>query len=106
MGLGRTIRPYEMDTDANLTILEKLSVAVKEENIRVVESLLRECTESEKETILNPTYKEHKSLRRYRHRKKCLFQEPPLLFQALFHGKLFGVVLEAGANLLLTDQQG
>ena len=95
-----------MDTDANLTILEKLSVAVKEENIRVVESLLRECTESEKETILNPTYKEHKSLRRYRHRKKCLFQEPPLLFQALFHGKLFGVVLEAGENLLLTNQQG
>ena len=59
MGFGRTIRPYEMDSDDNLTILEKLSVAVKEENVRVVESLLRECIESEKETILNPTYKEH-----------------------------------------------
>ena len=106
MGFRRTIRPYEMNPDDNLTILEKLRVAVKEENIQMVELLLRECTERKKETILNPTFPEQKSLRRYRHREKCLFQEPPLLFQALVHGDVFDVVLKAGANLFLVDQQG
>ena len=52
-------------------------------------------------------YTRQKSQRRYRHSQKCLFQGPPLLFQALLQGEgIFEILLKAGANLYLADQHG
>ena len=69
--------------------------------------LISSINENVRRELLNPKFPCRKSSRRYRHRKECLFQEPLLLFQALLQGQeTFEILLEAGACLMLTDQQG
>ena len=106
MGLGKTIRPCEMYAESKATILKKFHIAVKEGNVSTIKALLQECTVQEKEIILNPKLIKRESSWRYRHPDECLFQDSPILFQALFHREIFVAMLEAGVNLFQVNQQG
>ena len=106
MGLS-TIQPGEMNTRRHITLFEKLLLAIKHNDVSKAELLLYECTADEKEAVINPKYNKLRPLRRYRHSKKCLYHQPPLLFQALLQGEeIFEILLKAGANLYLADQHG
>ncbi len=108
MGVGRSVEPVKMSSqEVDESLLKKLSKAVQSKDIPKLELLLRQASVLERETALNPTFLKQTSVRRYRHTKECLLQDPPLLFQALLRGEeIFKNLLKAGANLYVSDQQG
>ena len=108
MGSGSSVQPSDpMASEKGVSLGQQLSTAIKHQDITTLDSLLGKMTVLEKETHLNPTFLKKKSLWMYRHSKDSLFQDPPLLFQALLQGQqTFDALLRAGANLFLADPQG
>ena len=84
-----------------------LSRAIQDKDLNRINALISSVNENVRKELLNPKFSRQKPSQRYRHRKECLFQEPLFLFQALLQGQeTFEILLEAGASLMLTDQQG
>ena len=87
--------------------LDVLLEAIKSKNVNRIHALANNCTNDVKKELLNPVFEPPKCRTKYRHSRDSLFQDPPLLFYAVFQGReTYETLLQNGASLMLTDQHG